>query len=157
MKKRIELSNSIRSRHHVVISLSIVIIILIVIIMFSFDISTNSYNAKHVTRQQQNEGKYGYAYTYFSSQQAATAVIQNDYQLKDVSLQNSSLSSLPNIFKQVENSVVQITSKVSSNPGTQIIINGNPLGGQATRLGSGFVYDKQGHIISNSHVVNGAK
>jgi S1-C subfamily serine protease len=159
MKKRIELSNSIRGRHHIVISLSIVLIILIVIIMFSFDTSTNSYNTKQVTtQQQQNEGNYGYAYTYFSSQQAATAVIQNDYQLKDVSLQNSSLSSsLPNIFKQVENSVVQITSKVSSNPGTQIIINGNPLGGQATRLGSGFVYDKQGHIISNSHVVNGAK
>src|SRR5690242_8087345 len=126
--------------------------------MFSFDTNTNSYNTKHVTTQQQNEGNYGYAYAYFSSQRAATAVIQNDYQLKDVSLQNSSLSSsLPNIFKQVENSVVQITSKVSSNPDTQIIINGNPLGGQATRLGSGFVYDKQGHIISNSHVVSGAK
>ena len=122
--------------------------------MFSFDISTNSYNAKHVTRQQQNEGKYGYAYTYFSSQQAATAVIQNDYQLKDVSLQNSSLSSLPNIFKQVENSVVQITSKVST-VDNNVIINGEPL--QSTRLGSGFVYDKEGRIITNNHVVEGSK
>ena len=37
----------------------------------------------------------------------------------------------------------------------QVIINGNPLGGQSTRLGSGFVYDKQGHIITNSHVIDG--
>ena len=60
------------------------------------------------------------------------------------------------LFKKVENSVVQITSRVS-NPNMQIIINGNPLEGQSTRLGSGFVYDKQGHIITNDHVVDGAK
>ena len=39
----------------------------------------------------------------------------------------------------------------------QIIINGNPLEGQSTRLGSGFIYDKQGYIISNNHVVGSAK
>jgi S1-C subfamily serine protease len=64
--------------------------------------------------------------------------------------------SLTGLFKQVENSVVQITSTVS-NPNMQIIINGNPLEGQSTRLGSGFVYDKQGHIITNNHVVGNAK
>src|SRR5437899_11935956 len=64
-------------------------------------------------------------------------------------------SSLTQIFKQVENSVVQITSRVS-NSNLQIIINGNPLGAQSTRLGSGFVYDKQGHIITNNHVIDGA-
>ena len=63
-------------------------------------------------------------------------------------------SSLTDIFKQVQNSVVQITSKGN---GIQIIINGNPSADQQSRLGSGFVYDQQGHIISNSHVVNGAK
>ena len=63
-------------------------------------------------------------------------------------------SSLTDIFKQVQNSVVQITSKGN---GIQIIINGNPQADQQSRLGSGFVYDQQGHIISNSHVVNGAK
>ena len=42
------------------------------------------------------------------------------------------------------------------NPNLQVIINGNPLGAQSTRLGSGFVYDKQGHIITNSHVIDGA-
>jgi S1-C subfamily serine protease len=63
-------------------------------------------------------------------------------------------SSLTDIFKQVQNSVVQITSKGN---GMQIIINGNPPADQQSRLGSGFLYDQQGHIISNSHVVNGAK
>lgn len=64
--------------------------------------------------------------------------------------------SLTAIFKQVENSVVQVTSKVS-NPNIQIIINGNLLEGQSTRLGSGFVFDKQGYIITNNHVVGNAK
>lgn len=62
---------------------------------------------------------------------------------------------LPTIFKKVENSVVQITSKVTTvNP--NIIINGIPLESQSTKLGSGFVYDNQGHIITNHHVVDGA-
>ena len=38
----------------------------------------------------------------------------------------------------------------------QIIINGLPLSNKSTRLGSGFVYDKQGHIITNTHVIDGA-
>src|SRR5919112_140717 len=63
--------------------------------------------------------------------------------------------SLTDIFKQVENSVVQITSRVSvADP--NIIINGNPLEGQSTTLGSGFIYDKDGHIVTNNHVVGQA-
>src|SRR5215469_16970647 len=71
----------------------------------------------------------------------------------NIGAQNLSLTS---IFKQVENSVVQVTSKVS-NPSIRIIINGNPLESQSTRLGSGVVFDKQGHIITNYHVVGNAK
>ena len=33
----------------------------------------------------------------------------------------------------------------------------NPQTPNATALGSGFVYDKQGHIITNGHVVGDAK
>jgi S1-C subfamily serine protease len=69
---------------------------------------------------------------------------------------SSSQSPLTQIFKRVENSVVQITS-TNPNPNLQIIINGNPLQSQSTRLGSGFIYDKQGHIITNNHVIDGSK
>jgi S1-C subfamily serine protease len=67
----------------------------------------------------------------------------------------ASASPTPNtIFKEVENSVVQITSKVppipSNNPQ-------NPQAPNATALGSGFVYDKLGRIITNNHVVGNAK
>jgi S1-C subfamily serine protease len=47
--------------------------------------------------------------------------------------------SLPDLFDKVKNSVVQIT-----------VTSQNPLG---SGLGSGFVYDKIGHIITNNHVV----
>src|SRR5919202_1594759 len=69
-------------------------------------------------------------------------------QLSPLSPQSSHLNT---IFKQVENSVVQVTSKVPVN---------NSINSQtqnATALGSGFVYDKQGHIITNDHVVGGSK
>ena len=64
----------------------------------------------------------------------------------------SSSSLLPEVFQRVENSVVQITS-TRSNPNQLIIINGVPESGKSTALGSGFVYDNQGHIITNHHVV----
>jgi S1-C subfamily serine protease len=72
-----------------------------------------------------------------------------------VAQQSSSLSPqsayLNTIFKQVENSVVQVTSKIPAN---------NTINSQTqntTALGSGFVYDKQGRIITNAHVVEASK
>jgi S1-C subfamily serine protease len=75
--------------------------------------------------------------------------------LSSSTVTNSQTMNLTTIFKRVENSVVQITAKTSS-PNLQIIINGIPLSNKSTRLGSGFVYDKQGHIITNTHVIDGA-
>ena len=59
--------------------------------------------------------------------------------------------SLNTIFKQVENSVVQITSKIPTTTGVPNPLN--PPSSNATTLGSGFIYDKQGHIVTNGHVV----
>jgi S1-C subfamily serine protease len=50
---------------------------------------------------------------------------------------------------------VQITSR-TSNPNEVIILNGVPQTGRSTALGSGFVYDNQGHVITNYHVIDGA-
>jgi S1-C subfamily serine protease len=64
--------------------------------------------------------------------------------------QNTNNSALyRTIFRQVENSVVQITSKIPS------VLN--PQSPNATSLGSGFVYDQLGHVITNNHVVGDAK
>lgn len=65
-------------------------------------------------------------------------------------------NSLTTLFKKVENSVVQITSKVST-VNNNIIINGSPLESESTKLGSGFIYDSRGYIITNNHVVDGAQ
>jgi S1-C subfamily serine protease len=62
---------------------------------------------------------------------------------------------LNDVFKKAGGSVVQITSKVKTVI-PNIMINGNPLESQSTRLGSGFVYDTTGRIITNNHVVDGA-
>lgn len=51
--------------------------------------------------------------------------------------------SLPELFKKVESSVVQITVRVE----------GLRFDGEG--LGSGFVYDQNGNIITNNHVVEG--
>jgi S1-C subfamily serine protease len=67
----------------------------------------------------------------------------------------TSTSSLPDVFQKVENSVVQITS-TKSNPNQVIILNGVPATGKSIALGSGFVYDNQGHIVTNYHVIDGA-
>jgi S1-C subfamily serine protease len=62
------------------------------------------------------------------------------------------------IFNKVENSVVQITSKVPPPLSTSSQDPSNPDNQQnATALGSGFVYDTYGHIITNNHVVSNAK
>jgi S1-C subfamily serine protease len=61
-------------------------------------------------------------------------------------------SSLNHLFKQVENSVVQITSQISQGVPNAF----SPQTPNATALGSGFIYDKVGHTVTNAHVVEDA-
>jgi len=100
-----------------------------------------------------------------SSEDSTTAVASaaaqsqpsnNSNMTSSLSTSASSSSSLPDVFQKVENSVVQITS-TKSNPSEVIILNGVPsTGRRGTALGSGFVYDNQGHIVTNYHVIDGA-
>jgi S1-C subfamily serine protease len=59
---------------------------------------------------------------------------------------------LNNIFKQTQDSVVQITTTV---PQTGMVQD--PSQENKTALGSGFLFDHKGHIITNNHVVGDAK
>jgi S1-C subfamily serine protease len=57
---------------------------------------------------------------------------------------------LSNIFKQIQYSVVQITRPSPS-------LNPDDVKENLTSLGSGFIYDKEGRIITNGHVVGDSK
>lgn len=94
---------------------------------------------------------------------------QNVMALESQKISNTSIFDLQtkilnSIFNQVKNSVVQITSKVPvslSSPSTSPSPSPDPSnpGNQqnATALGSGFVYDNKGHVITNYHVVSNSK
>jgi S1-C subfamily serine protease len=106
--------------------------------------------------QKQIAARNNYSCSSTAIQIAPSDTIHNSF--KNIALPSSTATqttNLTSIFKQVDNSVVQITAKIP-NPNLQIIINGNPLQSQSARLGSGFVYDKQGCIITNNHVIDGA-
>ena len=89
----------------------------------------------------------------------AMAQLSNDNSSSDVSpnLLSSSISAsealtLPKIFNKTENSVVQITSS-SPTSNSLVIRNGEQIPQDDVALASGFVYDQDGHIITNNHVI----
>ena len=63
---------------------------------------------------------------------------------------NSTSISISEIFKDVQGSVVQITRENKQAPDS-------PGDENVTSLGSGFVFDKEGRIITNHHVVQDSK
>jgi S1-C subfamily serine protease len=87
--------------------------------------------------------------------------LQNDYD-SELGQENASSPVFPlarpnssvfnDVFKQTQGSVVQITRTV---PQTGIAVD--PSQENRTALGSGFVFDQEGHIITNNHVVANAK
>ena len=76
-------------------------------------------------------------------------LITINYSMKD-SLASENITNktqtLSELFKHVEKSVVQISSEDETT--TELL---------GARLGSGFVYDTNGHIITNNHVTAGGK
>ncbi len=66
---------------------------------------------------------------------------------------SSTTSSINDIYKHSYKSVVEIT--VSTARPTRRRFGGS--GGTQQAQGSGFVYDDQGHVITNQHVVDGAQ
>lgn len=87
--------------------------------------------------------------------------LQNDYD-SELGQANTSSPVFPlprtnnsvfnDVFKQTQGSVVQITRTV---PQTGIAVD--PSQDNRTALGSGFVFDQEGHIITNNHVVADSK
>ncbi len=71
-----------------------------------------------------------------------TYSVGNSFAIENSIDQTNPLSEL---FKNVEKSVVQISSEDET---TTLL---------GSRLGSGFVYDTNGHIITNNHVTSGAQ
>ena len=90
----------------------------------------------------------------------AIAQLSNNNSSNDVSPNSLSSSisasealTLPEIFNKTENSVVQITSS-SPTSNSLVIRNGEQIPQDDVALGSGFVYDQEGHIITNYHVIS---
>jgi len=67
---------------------------------------------------------------------------------------SSSPLSVNQIYRKAYRGVVEIT--VTSNSGQQSTPFGGGGSGQTEAEGSGWVYDSQGHIVTNEHVVDGA-
>jgi serine protease Do len=69
------------------------------------------------------------------------------------SISASDALTLPQIFNKTENSVVQVTS-TSPISNSLVIRNGEQIPQNGVALGSGFVYDQDGHILTNYHVIS---
>ena len=101
--------------------------------------------------QMQNVGKNYFhiiPMTFNQQQQSVSPQVdQNETQ--------NTAKTLTDIFRQTQNSTVQIKS-TKPNTNELIIVNGDPITRNNVALGSGFVYDNEGRIVTNSHVVSGA-
>src|SRR5918995_2440803 len=89
----------------------------------------------------------------FAQVPSNTTSFDQEQQPANTNVTQNSTKTFTDIFKQTQNSTVQIKSTMPNN-NEIIIVNGNPISKNNVALGSGFVYDTQGHIITNNHVVS---
>lgn len=67
-------------------------------------------------------------------------------------IQNNTDTSLRQLFERTQQSVVQVSGSASD---SSSLFSEN-LPSRPATLGSGFVYDREGHIVTNYHVIAGA-
>src|SRR5215207_586863 len=102
----------------------------------------------HIQMQNVGQNYFHIIPTTFNQQQSVSPQIdQNETQ--------NTAKTLTDIFRQTQNSTVQIKS-TKPNTNEFITVNGDPITRNNVALGSGFVYDNEGRIVTNSHVVSGA-
>jgi len=138
-------------KNKIILFIALSIVITMISQTSAFDISD------HVGKSAAN---VGYALTY--SKDASSGITHQAFAGRSsfasvalpLNTTTNQATNLGKLFKQVENSVVQITSKMSTPTSNNLT---NPQTPNATALGSGFVYDNQGHIVTNGHVVGDAK
>jgi S1-C subfamily serine protease len=91
----------------------------------------------------------------FAQQQAPPNITKNDNSFINTNNNNNNntLSSTNNSFdKSLQEDLIKLYDQVDDSV-VQITQDSNVPG--ASRLGSGFIYDKEGHIVTNYHVVAG--
>jgi serine protease Do len=83
-----------------------------------------------------------------------STILLNDRNNNNLILNQQLSPNLSQLFEKVQGSVVQVSSSIPlSRSMSDTDNNGNGLFGST--LGSGFIYDNSGHIVTNYHVITG--